>query len=188
MLGGPGPFWKWSTKIDRLNLHLWVNVWPRSRRRARSRYARGGAFITQAPAPAMRFIYEPNKPEQNILCGRLQSVLLWLEMKLKNVSEASQRNTFVTFFLSFRVKCCGVCVSGLFFLRWRQLRRTGWNEALLLKISRFAWTFFHLWGICGYCSQVCGRFDVVFSRKPSQNSPVTTFNQCVTHTLMKELR
>lgn len=46
----------------------------------------------------MRFIYEPNKPEQNILCGRLQSVLLWLEMKLKNVSETSQRNTFVTFF------------------------------------------------------------------------------------------
>lgn len=26
-----------------------------------------------------------------------------------------------------------------------------------------------------------------FSRIPSQNSPLTTFNGCVTHTLMKEL-
>lgn len=91
-------FWKCSTKIDQLNSQLWGNAWPRSRRRARSRYARGSLHHSQAAASAMRFIYGPNKPEQNILCGRLQSVLLWLEMKLKNVSEASQRSTFVTFF------------------------------------------------------------------------------------------
>lgn len=82
-----------------------------------------------------------------------------------------------------------------FFLRWRQLHGTGWTEAVLLEISQFAcpffhvycWTFLHLWGTCGYGSRVCGRFDVVFSRITSQNSPLATFNRYVTHTLMKEL-
>lgn len=43
----------------------------------------GSLHYSQACVPAMRFIYGPNKVEQNILCSRLQSGLLWLEMKLK---------------------------------------------------------------------------------------------------------
>lgn len=43
----------------------------------------GSLHYSQAWVPAMRFIYGPNKVEQNILCSRLQSGLLWLEMKLK---------------------------------------------------------------------------------------------------------
>lgn len=145
----------------------------------------------------MRFIYEPNKPEQNILCGRLQSVLLWLEMKLKNVSEASQRNTFVTFFFPSESSIVAFVFQGFlgFFFT---MAAAAWNRldrSVLLEISQFAcpffhvycWTFLHLWGTCGYGSRVCGRFDVVFSRITSQNSPLATFNRYVTHTLMKEL-
>lgn len=43
----------------------------------------GSLHYSQAPVLAMRFICGPNKVEQNILCSRLQSGLLWLEMKLK---------------------------------------------------------------------------------------------------------
>lgn len=43
----------------------------------------GSLHYSQAWVPAMRFIYGPNKVEQNILCTRRQSGLLWLEMKLK---------------------------------------------------------------------------------------------------------
>lgn len=112
---------------------LWGNAWPRSRRKARSRYARGSLHHSQAPVSAMRFIYGPNKPEQNILCGRLQSVLLWLEMKLKNVSQALQRNTFVTFFIPQESNIVVRVVHW-----WQQLQKTGWNKATLCKLVGFS--------------------------------------------------
>lgn len=87
------------------------NVWPSSRRRARSRYARGSLHHSQAPVSAMSFIYGPNKPEQNILCGRLQSVLLWLEIKLKKCVWGIAEKHIFHLFLSSRVKYRGASVS-----------------------------------------------------------------------------
>lgn len=63
-----------------------------------------GLHYSQACVPSMGFIYGPNKMEQNILCSRLQSGLLWSEMKLKMCLRISRWgggggiNRFVTFF------------------------------------------------------------------------------------------
>lgn len=48
---------------------------------------RGSLHYSQPSLLVMGFICGPNKVQQNILCSRRQSGLLWLVMKIKNVSE-----------------------------------------------------------------------------------------------------
>lgn len=106
-LCGPVPFGKsgrktasWTHRSDKLRAE-------EAHEEGRILLCRGSLHYSQPSLLAMGFICGPNKVQQNILCSRLQSGLLWLAMKLKNVSEGvlwkrrwekCRLNRFVTIF------------------------------------------------------------------------------------------